>query len=221
MVSEDTKTDFYIDEDEDGTPAPTDPGALTKLQRLRREFLRQKCLNAQRAKPGCNTFVMVLDHMKSNFNIGKIFRSAEVFGCHEVHVVGTKEFNPYPSKGGFRHVPAKFYDSFDGCYDRLKELDYTVYLMDPSKGIELSECKLEDRSAFVVGHEFYGVTFDPTKFEKIVYIKIPQLGLTQSLNAAVAASIAMYEYCRQKPKLDLELTESRPGQHNQRNASAP
>lgn len=145
------------------------------------------------AEPGVHEMIIVLDHLKSGYNIGKIFRSANVFGAKEVHVIGTSFFDPYPAKGALRKTPAKFFKTFDESYSYLKELGYTIYALNVNGAELLSKSALEKRSAFVIGSEEVGITFDLTAYE-IQSVCIPQFGVVQSLNASVAASIVMYEY---------------------------
>jgi tRNA G18 (ribose-2'-O)-methylase SpoU len=71
------------------------------------------------ASPGRHNFVLVLDHLKPRFNIGKIFRSAKAFGAEAVHLIGIDFFDPAPSMGSYKWVPAKFYKSFDQSYEDL------------------------------------------------------------------------------------------------------
>jgi len=75
-----------------------------------RRFRKQKRLNSM-AAPGGHDFVVVLDHLKPAFNIGKIFRSADAFDAAEVHLIATPFFDPAPAKGSFKWVPAKFHDT--------------------------------------------------------------------------------------------------------------
>ena len=147
--------------------------------------------------PGVHDFVMVLDQLKPNFNIGKTLRSVEAFGGHEVRLVGVDFFNPYPAKGAFLHVPVKFDRTFGDTYQDLTLREYTLLAMDPTATDSLQTLALPRRSAFIIGHEYKGLSFDLAHFPKVKRIRIDQFGQTQSLNASVAASVAMYEYTRQ------------------------
>ena len=150
------------------------------------------------AEPGPHEFIIVLDGLKPQFNIGKIFRSADAFGAHEVHLVDIGFFDPAPSMGSFKWVPARFHDTFDTCYEDLTGRGYTLYALEPETDNLITETALPDKSAFILGHEEYGISFDPAAFPGIQPITIPQLGKVQSLNVSVAASIVMYEYVRQR-----------------------
>ena len=162
---------------------------------LRYNKERQKNLLA---KAGANPFVLVLDRLKPGFNVGKIFRSAEAFGAAAVHLVDIGPFDPAPAKGSFRKVPARFHDSFAECFAELSAQSYSFFLLDPQGADTLCATVLPPRSAFVLGHEEFGFSFDPQGYPGLRKLAIPQFGSVQSLNVSIAASVVMYEYVRQK-----------------------
>ncbi|VAW97644.1 hypothetical protein MNBD_GAMMA23-574 [hydrothermal vent metagenome] len=154
------------------------------------------------AVPGVYEFVVVLDNLKGGYNVPKIFRSAEAFGANSVHLVNVDWFDPAPAKGSFRKVPAKFYDEFAACYNLLIEQGYTLYMLaaasEDDAGSSISyDMALESKSAFILGHEAYGHSFDITDFPLVKKLSIPHFGSVESLNVSIAASIVMYEYVRQ------------------------
>ncbi|MDX1605018.1 MAG: TrmH family RNA methyltransferase [Candidatus Competibacterales bacterium] len=148
------------------------------------------------AEPGPHRLVMVLDHLKSDFNIGKIFRSADAFGAAEVHLVGIEAFDPAPAVGSFKWVPARFHADFEGCYRTLAGRGYRLFTLEPGAPLSLTRAELPLLSAFVAGHEERGLSFDRARYPDIQALGIPQFGRVQSLNVSVAASIVMYEYLR-------------------------
>lgn len=156
------------------------------------------------AKPGEHQFCLVLDQLKPFFNPPKIFRSAEAFGAAAVHLVNIGTFDPAPAKGSFRKVPASFHDDFATCYQQLEEEGYTLYRLDPQAQQSLCSCSLPEKTAFVLGHEEFGFSFDPADYPAIRSLSIPQYGSVQSLNVSIAASIVMYEYVRQQASFPSE-----------------
>lgn len=149
------------------------------------------------ASPGEHEFILVLDHLKAGFNVPKIFRSAEAFGAHEVHLIDIGPFDPAPAKGAFKKVPARFHQNFDDCYRDLRARGYTLFTLEPEDGEVLWQAPLPQRSAFILGHEEVGISFDRGDYPDIRCLQISQFGSVQSLNVSVAASIVMYEYLRQ------------------------
>lgn len=175
----------------------------------RRQALRQKrSLALQRynkhrqrnllAEPGVHAIALVLDNLKAGYNVPKIFRSAHAFGAAEVHLVNIGPFDPAPAKGGFKHVPARFHDDFAACHAELRARGFEVFTLVPGNDALLWSTELPERSAFVLGHEEFGLSFDPADYPDIRGLSIPHFGPVESLNVAVAASIVLYEYARQR-----------------------
>lgn len=162
--------------------------------RLRYERERRRNLLAV---PGRHRFVLVLDHLKAGFNIPKIFRSAEAFGAHAIHLVDIPPFDPAPAKGAFRKVPARFHDDFAGAYRELRTAEYTLFSLQADAPDSLATTLLPVNSAFVLGNEGLGLSFAPDRYPDIRPLRIPQVGQMESLNVSIAASIVMYEYLRQ------------------------
>lgn len=167
----------------------------------KRRFRKQKNQN-KLARPGVHDFVIVLDHLKPTFNIGKIFRSAEAFGACAVHLIDIEFFDPAPGMGAFKWVPAVFHNNFLACYSHLIENGYMPFILEPGCGIPVSKSTLPLKSAFIFGHEEFGLSFEPDLYPEIKRLTIQQFGKSQSLNVSVAASIVLYEYTRQHGKID-------------------
>ena len=154
------------------------------------------------AKPGEHDFIVVLDNLKGGFNAPKIFRSAEAFGAHSVHLVNVGWFDPAPAKGSFRKVPAVFHDEFSACFDALDKQGYTLYMLvaeseETGASSKIYDVALDTKSAFILGHEAKGHSFSAADFPKVKPLSIPHFGSVESLNVSIAASIVMYEYIRQ------------------------
>ena len=169
----------------------------TKTQRQKQAEIRYEKHRRQNvmAKPGVHDFVVVLDNLKPGFNVAKIFRSAQAFGAHSVHMINIGQFDPSPAKGAFKYVPAKFYEDFASCYDYLKKEGYQLYILEPHNSELLHEITFPAKSAFVMGNEELGISFDADAYPDIKRIAIQQFGKVESLNVSIAASIVMYQYC--------------------------
>ena len=167
----------------------------------RRQMLLRYNKERQRnllAKPGPHAFVLVLDQLKPGYNVGKIFRSAEAFGASAVHLVNVAPFDPSPAKGSFRKVPAVFHESFADCHADLFAKGYVFFMLDPDRATSLCAAELPDKSAFVLGHEEFGFSFEAEDYPHLQSLTIPQFGSVQSLNVSIAASVVMFEYVRQQ-----------------------
>lgn len=184
------------------------PTALDRMRRTVGNLLRSVAyeselrVNRRVATPGPNELVVVLDGLFPFANPGKIVRTADAFGAREIHLVGTEFFDPRPAVGSLKRVPIRSFASLGDSVAWLRSHDYEVFcLVPPSPGHpteELGIATMPDRTAIVVGNERYGLSNDPESLPGARRLTIVQSGIVQSLNAAVAASIAMYEYDRQR-----------------------
>jgi tRNA G18 (ribose-2'-O)-methylase SpoU len=174
-----------------------------KTERGKLEFLKQR-FQASGAQAGCHEFVIVLDCLKPDFNIGKIFRTAETFGAKEVLLSGVEWFDPGSAVGAFKKVPSRFFPHFEDCKRILLEQGYSVFALSPGRGEALGKVEFPLKTAFVLGNEGIGLSFDPESSPGVRALRIPQYGQSQSLNVSVAASIAAFEYVRQHGRPDKE-----------------
>lgn len=174
--------------------------STTRSSRALKKIVRRYSLERWRnrlARPGVHSFVVVLDHLKAGFNIPKIFRSADAMGAREVHLVGVHPFDPAPAKGSFRKVPARFHDTIGQCLDDLRAQGYTLFAMDSAAPRTVGSVEFPERSAFIVGHEEFGVSFQAADHPDVQFLRIPQFGSVNCLNVSIAATLVMYEYVRQ------------------------
>ncbi len=170
--------------------------SLTKDEKIRRRFLIERLYNQSHAQAGPHDCVLVLDHLKPDYNIGKAIRSADVLGARRVDLVGVPFFDPGPSVGSFKHVPASFSDKFEDSYQRLVAEGYTLFALDPAATESLLVAELPRKSAFIIGNEGVGHSFTRQAYPGVRFVRIPQYGRAQSLNASIAATLALYEYVR-------------------------
>ncbi len=168
-------------------------------KRMEMEFRFKRAIrrNLVSAAPGLHDCILVLDGLKPDFNIGKIFRTADAFGVREIHLVGVNIFDPDPAKGSMRWVRFHSHEDFPSCYRALSQSGYEMIALEPGCANLLGTCSLAKKSAFILGHEEFGISFDRTDYPDITGLSIPQWGRVQSLNVSVAASIVTYEYVRQ------------------------
>lgn len=165
---------------------------------MQKTFERQRLLNKIWAKPGPFSYVLILDNLKVDFNIGKIIRSAEAFGAHAVDIVGTPFFDPMPAKGCMKRFQWTMRNTFHESYAHWASQGYTFFGFDTDAPKAIHEIEFPEKSAFILGHEGFGFTFKRENYPAINITKIPQFGTVESLNVAVAASVVMYEFVRSR-----------------------
>ncbi len=149
------------------------------------------------AKPGKHSLILILDHLKPDFNVGKIIRSAEFFNLHSIYLWGVGSFDPYIAKGAMRHIPIIKAETKEDFLLPLVEQGFRFFALDLSGKMELKNIKLPEKTALILDHEEFGVTKELLEHEWVNPLIIAGAGKTQSLNVSVAAAIASYEYIRQ------------------------
>ena len=135
--------------------------------------------------------------MRSNVNISAIARTASACGVNRLILCGNAKLIHKIARDGadeleidVRRTLPPVLRSFRAEGYRLVGLEQTTH----SKNIH--EYVFKRRSILVVGNERLGLT-DDILAELDDVIEIPVYGLPQSFNAATAAAMALYEYCRQ------------------------
>ena len=146
---------------------------------------------------GENTFVMIIDDLQDPGNLGTILRSGEGAGITGV-LISKKSvdiFNPKvirSTMGSVFRVP--FVVSSDLVRDikALQEQGVNVFAAHLDGKVKYTECDYRGKTAFVIGNESKGISNEVAKCADTL-IKIPMHGEVESLNAAIAATILMYE----------------------------
>lgn len=144
---------------------------------------------------------IVLDNVRSAFNVGSVFRTADAVGNCFIHLCGiTPDIdNPKIYKtalGATDSVPSKhYYDTLDAISD-LKEEGIQIYSVELCEDSEhFQKIVYPDIVALVFGHEINGVNQTVIDLsDKKVFI--PMNGMKESLNVANTAAIMMFEATR-------------------------
>ncbi len=149
------------------------------------------------AKP----LIVVLAELQDPGNLGTILRSAEAFGASAVlSLPGTvSEWNPKAvraSAGSVFRVPLLSV-STDDCFARLRKAGMKIWTTAVSGAEAADHINLAGPVALVIGNEGNGV---PQKLATQAdgAVTIPCPGPVESLNAAAAASVLLYEASRQR-----------------------
>jgi 23S rRNA (guanosine2251-2'-O)-methyltransferase len=152
-------------------------------------------------KRGEAPFIILLDGITDEGNLGSIIRSAEVLGAHGV-VLGkhrSASLSAVASKassGAADLIPIVKVTNLVATIGELKEKNVWTVAADP-EGQPASSVDLKGSIAIVVGSEGEGISrlvLENCDFKA----RIPMKGQTGSLNAAVAAAVLMYEKVRQE-----------------------
>ncbi len=142
--------------------------------------------------------VLLLDNVEDPHNVGAILRSAEIFGFHHILLPfkGVPEIYPSVVKvsaGATEHLHIARAENTTAYIRRAKKEGFTVVALDGDGTVTLREAAVRrgEKLLLVIGGEDRGVGQFVLLNADLV-ARIPQAGRVGSLNAAVAAGIALY-----------------------------
>lgn len=161
-----------------------------------------------------NKIVIIADNLRSSYNVGSLFRTAEGLAVKDIYLTGT---TPYPRQSNDNRLPheankitSRIYKTSlgaennlniyyrDDILDVIEELkinNYSLVGLEQSQtSILLNQFSCPENLAIIIGNEVDGLSLGVMKLmDKIV--EIPMLGKKESFNVVVAAAIMLY-HCR-------------------------
>lgn len=163
-----------------------------------RPFNTQSNADPSSEERGCSVFAVLLDNIRSAWNVGSILRSADGFGFNHVYCCG---ITPTPENEAMTKTSLGAEDTVTWSYHKdsvklisgLKKEGWIIYaLEDDTRAISIKKQeRRKQKSVLILGSEVTGV--DPELLElcdEIFYI--PMRGEKKSFNVAVAFGIAAY-----------------------------
>ena len=146
--------------------------------------------------------IVVLDNVRSQHNVGAVFRTADAFAIEGLCLCGITCCPPNAelhktALGAEQTVAYTYYEHTTDAIRLLKERELKVYAVEIAHNALTMEQAItlphEQGVALVLGHEVFGVS------EEVIAlcdgcIELPQYGTKHSLNVSVTAGIVMYEW---------------------------
>ena len=149
--------------------------------------------------------IMVLDHLQDPGNLGTILRTAE--GAGVTGILMDREcvdvYNPKTIRstmGSIYRMPFVYVEDLGKGIQDLKDKGITTYAAHLEGTNSYDEEDLTNPCAFLIGNEGNGLRREIADMADC-YVKIPMLGQVESLNAAIASSVLMFEAARQRRKM--------------------
>ena len=144
-----------------------------------------------------NKFI-ALENLQDPGNIGTVIRTAEAFGLDGVVLIGNCAdiYNPKvlrSTMGSLFRIPIYQFADAESAKSQFRNLGLSVYggVLDDNATL-LSKTKLDDKAVCIIGNEANGMS-DEAKKVCDGFVIIDMHGNAESLNAAVAASVIMWE----------------------------
>lgn len=156
------------------------------------------------AKNGTKPLLMVLDNLQDPGNLGTILRAGEAAGVTGVLMSSdcVDIYNPKvirSTMGSIYRMPFLYTDNLVEVIKGLKNYEIHTYAAHLKGKHSYEEEDYRIGTAFLIGNEGNGLRQEVADAAEI-YIKIPMCGEVESLNAAIASSVLMFETARQRRK---------------------
>lgn len=155
--------------------------------------------------------VVIVHNIRSTYNVGSVFRTADGFGVREIILSG---YSPYPAIPGDTRLPHlqekitnKIHKTALGAeqtmtfrvtakppLNQLKKQGYMIVALEQSpRSIPLHHFQAPDKIALLLGEEVDGIS--PALLEQCdSVVEIPMQGTKESFNVSVAAALALYQF---------------------------
>ncbi|MBN1908863.1 MAG: TrmH family RNA methyltransferase [Pirellulales bacterium] len=144
--------------------------------------------------------VVACPPMRSNVNLSRIARAAGCGGITRLICCGTAKLIDKIARDSPDSLAVEVHRTLPPVLKRLKVEGFTlVGLEQTTDSVPLPTFAFPRKTVLVVGNERLGIEPDVLAMLDQV-VEIPVYGLPYSHNAATAAAIALYEYCRQYPE---------------------
>ena len=152
----------------------------------------------------------ILDHMRSAFNVGSIFRTADTLGAQKIWLSG---YTPTPhqiqvERAALGATLVLEWEASDlkKTIENLKSKGFSIIALETSaKALPIDKPFSEKKpTAFLIGNERFGLEADQLSLCDEIR-QIPTFGIKNSLNAATAAAIAGYEWRKQWNEMLIQI----------------
>ena len=140
---------------------------------------------------------LICQNIRSLFNVGSIFRTADTFGVKKIYLCGITGQPPNPkiakvALGAENSVPWEYSRNTVGIIKKLKSAGVQIVALEQSKkSIPINKFRPRYPVALVIGNEVSGVSPPILKISDQI-IEIPMLGAKESLNVVQAMAIGLY-----------------------------
>lgn len=145
---------------------------------------------------------IAIENFENDSNIGTVVRTANAFAVDTVHIVGRRRWNRRGAMVTDRYQHLQHHATVEELLQWANAEGLTVVAIDNTPGcVPLETAELPERCLLLFGQEGPGVT-QAAQDAALMTCSIAQFGSTRSINAGVAAGIAMHAWIRQHADLE-------------------
>jgi len=149
---------------------------------------------------------VLLDNVRSLYNVGSFFRTGDGMGLERLYLCGITGHPPKKqitktALGADERLPWEHHWEVDGILDDLHERGFELAAIETGpRSVDLFDWKPRFPVCVIFGHEVDGI--QRAVAERCdVHVRIPMLGKKHSLNVATAGGVVLYELLRKYRKL--------------------
>jgi 23S rRNA (guanosine2251-2'-O)-methyltransferase len=146
--------------------------------------------------------LLILDHVQDPQNFGSLIRAGDAVGIGGVVLPQDRSASVTPSvvnasAGAVEHVPVALVPNLNRAIEKLVDAGYWVAgLAGEDDATDIFDTDLPEPIALIIGSEGKGLS--PSVRSKCqLLLRLPMVGKVESLNAATAGTVALYEIVRQ------------------------
>ena len=177
---------------------------LREMRKLAMDELGRKTIEEFRQSTK-NPIIIVLENIRSAYNVGSVFRTADAFLVEGIYIIGYSAKPPHKeikktALGAEETIAWKHFKTSVEAVSELKSLGYKVFAVEQAEGslsLEKTNFEPDQKLAVIFGNEVTGVE-QSTIVECDGCIEIPQLGMKHSLNIATAVGVVLWELVRKR-----------------------
>lgn len=186
------------------TKTPQGVLAVVRQSMFTQEEILEKCSGKSGTGTDRPAHLLVLDNIQDPGNLGTIFRTAEAAGVTGILLSRdcADIYNPKTIRstmGAIFRMPFVYTDDLPGAVNSLKKHNIRVYAAHLEGERAYDEEDYRQGSAFLIGNEGSGLRQEVAACADVL-VRIPMEGMAESLNAAVAAAVLMFEVSRQRKR---------------------
>ena len=138
--------------------------------------------------------------MRSNVNLSRIARAAGCCGLRQMICCGNAKVIAKIARDAADALEIEVHRTLPPVLEKLRREGYTIVGLEQTTGaVSIFEFAFPRRVVLVVGNERSGIEPDVLRLLDHA-VEIPVYGVPYAHNAATAAAMALYEYCRQYPR---------------------
>jgi len=146
---------------------------------------------------------VVLEDVHDPHNAAAVLRTCEALGLRALHVVEKRErFSPARkvTQGAGKWIDLVRHAGIEAASEALRASGFVMLGADPAATVTLERVPVDRPIALVFGNEHHGLS-RAARVRLDGLFRIPQFGLTRSLNLSVAVALATFDVCRRRRAL--------------------